>query len=112
MQIMKRPRALSESASRPSIRKSGFAEGEKQSLHEEEEEEEEEEEKEKAQKTLRRKSESEASFGLKPEGGNKLSMQRISEVPENKLKNSHRRSFMGYILLFDYVINLCFYKLN
>jgi len=101
---MKRPRALSESASRPSIRKSGFAEEEKQSLHEEEEEEEEEEEKEKAEKILRRRSESGVSFGRKAEGGNRISMQRISEVAENKLKKSQRRSFMGYILLFNYVI--------
>lgn len=99
VQIMKRPRALSESASRPSVRKSGFAEEEKQSLQEEEEEEE-EEEKEKAEKILRRKSESGASIGRKSEGGNKISMQRISEVSENKLKNSQRRSFMRYILLF------------
>lgn len=98
VQIMKRPRALSESASRPSVRKSGFAEEEKQSLQEEEEEE--EEEKEKAEKILRRKSESGASIGRKSEGGNKISMQRISEVSENKLKNSQRRSFMRYILLF------------
>ncbi|KOM44241.1 hypothetical protein LR48_Vigan05g184600 [Vigna angularis] len=95
VQIMKRPRALSESASRPSIRKSGFAEEEKQSLQEEEEEEE-EEEKEKAEKIFRRKSESGVSFGRKSEGGNKISMQRISEVPENKLKNSQRRSFMRF----------------
>ncbi|XP_027929516.1 phototropin-1 [Vigna unguiculata] len=96
VQIMKRPRALSESASRPSIRKSGFAEEEKQSLHEEEEEEEEEEEKEKAEKILRRRSESGVSFGRKAEGGNRISMQRISEVAENKLKKSQRRSFMGF----------------
>ncbi|RDX60165.1 Phototropin-1, partial [Mucuna pruriens] len=87
MQAMKRPRALSESASRPSIRKSGCAEEEK---------EKEEEEKEKAEKTLRRKSESGASFGRKSQGGNRISMERIIELPENKQKNSQRRSFMGF----------------
>ncbi|KAL2332077.1 hypothetical protein Fmac_019658 [Flemingia macrophylla] len=86
VQAIKRPRALSESASRPSIRKSECAEEEK--IKEEEEE--------KAEKTLRRKSESGTSFGRKSEEGYKISMQRISELPENKQKNSHRRSFMGF----------------
>ncbi|KAK7324968.1 hypothetical protein VNO77_28962 [Canavalia gladiata] len=85
VQAMKRPRALSESANRPSIRKSESAE------------EEDEEEEEKAQKTLRRKSESVASFRRISQGGNRISMQRINELPENKHKNSRRRSFMGFI---------------
>lgn len=92
---MKRPRALSESASRPSIRKSGCHEEQKVAVVQEEEELLEE----KAEKTFRRKSESGASFRRKS-GGNKLSMQRISELPENKHKNFQRRSFMGYILFF------------
>ena len=99
LQAMKRPRALSESASRPSIRKSGSRSSDEEKL-----EQEQEDDKEKAQKTLRRISESGASFGRKSEGsGNRISMERISELPENKHRNSQRRSFMGYLLLFIYV---------
>nr|KYP58604.1 Phototropin-1 [Cajanus cajan] len=86
VQAIKRPRALSESASRPSVRKSGYTQEEKI----------EEEDEEKAGQTLRRKSESGTSFGRKLEEGNKISMQRTSEPPENKHKSSHRRSFMGF----------------
>ncbi|KAG5114716.1 hypothetical protein JHK82_037985 [Glycine max] len=92
LQAMKRPRALSESASRPSIRKSGSRSSDEEKL-----EQEQEDDKEKAQKTLRRISESGASFGRKSEGsGNRISMERISELPENKHRNSQRRSFMGF----------------
>ncbi|KAK7402153.1 hypothetical protein VNO78_14191 [Psophocarpus tetragonolobus] len=86
VQAMKRPRALSESASRPSIRKSGSAD----------EENELEQQVEQAEKTLRRKSESGTSFGHKSEGGNKIPMQPISELPDNNHKNFQRRSFMGF----------------
>ncbi|CAJ1956044.1 unnamed protein product [Sphenostylis stenocarpa] len=89
VQAMNRPRALSESATRPFIRKSRFAEEEKQSQHAEKE-------KGKVEKTSRRKSESTASFGSKSERGNQISMHRNSDVPENKLRNSLRRSFMGF----------------
>ncbi|TKY48476.1 Phototropin-1 protein [Spatholobus suberectus] len=87
LEAMKRPRALSESASRPSIRKSGCADEEVALA---------EEEKGKEEKTSRRKSESVASFRRKSEGGNRISMQRIIELPENKQKSSQRRSFMGF----------------
>ncbi|KAG4955650.1 hypothetical protein JHK85_042030 [Glycine max] len=94
LQAMKRPRALSESASRPSIRKSGSRPAEEgKELPQEQQEE---EDKEKAQQTLRRKSESGASFGRKSEGGHRISIERISELPESKQKNSQRRSFMGF----------------
>lgn len=100
VQAVKRPRALSESANRPFIRKSGSAN-------------EEEEEEEKAENLLRRNSESVASFRRKSHGGTRSSMQRISELPEKKQKNSHRRSLMGYILLYillhthKYILMLC-----
>ncbi|XP_027343639.1 phototropin-1 isoform X1 [Abrus precatorius] len=87
VQAMKRPRAFSESTNRPFIRKSEGAE----------QEEEDDDDEDKAEKTLRRKSESVASFRRKSQGGNRISMQRISELPENKQKNSHRRSFMGFM---------------
>ena len=89
---MKCPRALSESANRPFIRKSGGAEAE---------------EEEKAEKSSRRKSESVASSRRKSQGGDGSSLQQISELPEKKQKNSHRRSFMGYTCLFTHVIYTC-----
>nr|AML78628.1 putative LOV domain-containing protein [Codariocalyx motorius] len=95
MHAMKRPRALSESASRPSVRISGCVDQEKVAVLEEEEEEE-HEFKDKAQKTLRRKSESGTSFGRKLAGGNRISMQQITQLPEIKHKKSQRRSFMGF----------------
>nr|AML77291.1 putative LOV domain-containing protein [Astragalus membranaceus] len=82
LQAMKRPRALSESANRPLVRKSGGAE---------------EEELDKAENNPRRKSESVASFRPKSHARIRNSMERISELPETKQKNSHRRSFMGFI---------------
>ncbi|XP_061352464.1 phototropin-1-like [Gastrolobium bilobum] len=84
VKAMKRPRAFSESTNRPLIIKSGGAE-------------EEEEEEEKTENILRRKCESVASFRRRSLGGNRNSMEGISELPENKQKNSHRRSFMGFI---------------
>ncbi|KAK7261417.1 hypothetical protein RIF29_27727 [Crotalaria pallida] len=84
VQAVKRPRALSESGNRP-LRKSGGAKDE--------------EEEERAANLLRRNSESVTSFRRKSssQGGNRSSMQRISELPEKKQKNSHRRSFMGFM---------------
>ena len=83
---VKRPRALSESTNRPFIRKSGgggvkddipeAAAGSTESL-------------------ARRKSESMAPPRRNSHGGTRISMQRISEVPEKKPKKSSRRSFMG-----------------
>lgn len=60
----------------------------------------EEEELDKAENKSRRKSESVASFRPKSHARIRNSMERISELPETKQKNSHRRSFMGYIWLF------------
>nr|AML77590.1 putative LOV domain-containing protein [Glycyrrhiza lepidota] len=80
VQAMKRPRALSESANRPFVRKSGGAE---------------EEEEEAAENKSRRKSESVASFRPKSQGRNRNSMQRINELPENNQKSSRR--FVGFI---------------
>nr|AML78469.1 putative LOV domain-containing protein [Cercis canadensis] len=80
VKAVKRPRALSESANRPLTRKSGGGE-----------------EEEKTENASRRKSESMASFRRKSLGGNRNSMQRISELPEKKQKNSRRRSLMRFI---------------
>nr|AML78986.1 putative LOV domain-containing protein [Gleditsia sinensis] len=80
VEAVKRPRALSESADRPLIRKSGGGEDE-----------------ERAENLSRRKSESVATFRRKPYGENKNSMHRISELPEKKQKSSRRRSFMGFM---------------
>ncbi|KAK7272107.1 hypothetical protein RJT34_28508 [Clitoria ternatea] len=88
---MKRPRAFSESANRPLIKKS---QGTKEAQLEEDEDEEEE----RTDKISRRKSEGVASsFRRKSQGGNRISMQRMIELPENKQKNSRRLSFMGFI---------------
>ncbi|OIW09163.1 hypothetical protein TanjilG_11301 [Lupinus angustifolius] len=87
VEAVKRPRALSESGNLPVIRKSGGAKEERG-----------EEEEEKAENLLRRNSESVASFRRKSsQGGIRSPMQRISELPDKKQKNSHRRSFMGFI---------------
>ncbi|KAI4334461.1 hypothetical protein L6164_019154 [Bauhinia variegata] len=76
---VKRPRALSESADRPLMIKSGGGEEEK------------------TENASRRKSESMASFRLKSHAEGRKSMQRIIELPEKKQKNSRRRSLMGFI---------------
>nr|AML77343.1 putative LOV domain-containing protein [Trigastrotheca pentaphylla] len=73
VQAVKRPRALSESASRPFRRKSGGAT-----------------ENESSQTLMRRKSEHVAPFRRK-------SLEKLSEVPEKKPKKSGRRSFMGIL---------------
>lgn len=84
LQAIKRPRAFSESGNRPFIRKSG---GGSENV---------EENAEKLDKKLRRKSDSAATFRPKPQPRiSRNSMERISELPENKLKSCHRRSFMG-----------------
>ncbi|KAK7856636.1 phototropin-1 [Quercus suber] len=82
VQAVKRPRALSESANRPFIRKSGGGR---------------EEEEERVEVLARRNSESLAPHRRNSLGGPRISMQRISELPEKKEKKSGRRSFMGKI---------------
>nr|AAM15725.1 phototropin 1 [Pisum sativum] len=84
LEAMKRPRALSESGQRPFIRKSGGGGGS-------------EEDEEAVENKSRRKSDSVASFRPKPQGKIRHSMERISELPENKQKNSRRGSFMGFM---------------
>ncbi|XP_027345449.1 phototropin-1-like isoform X1 [Abrus precatorius] len=81
---VRRPRALSESANRPTIKKPASSDDAQV----------------KTQNSSRRKSESVTSFRRKSHAGDyKSSMQRITEQPENekKHKNSRRRSFMGFI---------------
>lgn len=79
VQAVRKPRALSESTNRPFIRKSG---GGRQ---------------EDGLDTLgRRFSESVEPPRRNSHAGPRMSMQRISELPENKPKKSSRRSFMGY----------------
>nr|AML79229.1 putative LOV domain-containing protein [Frangula caroliniana] len=78
VQAVRKPRALSESTNRPFIRKSG---GDRQ---------------EDGLDTLgRRFSESVAPPRRNSHAGPRMSMQRISELPEKKPKKSSRRSFMG-----------------
>ncbi|KAF4354602.1 hypothetical protein F8388_009593 [Cannabis sativa] len=95
VQAVKRPRALSESMSRPFRRKSGGGVGiiskneEKGDHHDQ-------------QGLSRRKSESSTSAApprRNSHGGSRITMQRISELPEKKHKKSNRRSFMGFLLL-------------
>ncbi|XP_027911055.1 phototropin-1-like isoform X1 [Vigna unguiculata] len=78
---VRRPRALSESAGRPLIRKSASGDDVE----------------EKPEKSSRRKSESVSSFRRKSHAGDTSSMERITELPEKKHKTSRRRSFMGFI---------------
>lgn len=85
LQAVKRPRAFSESANRPFIRKSVGGR--------------EEEEERGDQIIARRNSESVAPPRRNSLGGPRISMQRISELPEKKEKKSGRRSFMGYNIL-------------
>ncbi|MED6180059.1 Phototropin-1 [Stylosanthes scabra] len=82
---IKRPRALSESTNRRPFTRKSFAGQEAE---------------DKAEKTSRRKSESIASSARrKSQGGGDgvTSLQQISELPEKKHKNSHRRSLMGFM---------------
>ncbi|GLT43275.1 hypothetical protein SLA2020_172370 [Shorea laevis] len=82
VEAVKRPRALSESRSRPFPRKSegGGEDGRS------------------ATSMVRRKSETEAVPPKRnSHGGARCSMQRISEVPEKKPRKSIRLSFMGII---------------
>nr|AML78254.1 putative LOV domain-containing protein [Cannabis sativa] len=94
VQAVKRPRALSESMSRPFRRKSGGGVGiiskneEKADHHDQ-------------QGLSRRKSESSTSAApprRNSHGGSRITMQRISELPEKKHKKSNRRSFMGRLI--------------
>lgn len=71
LQAVKRPRALSESGNRPFRRKSGGND-----------------EKDRSQSQMRRNSEH-----VPPT--RRMSLERLSEVPEKKSKKSGRRSFMG-----------------
>lgn len=73
VQAVKRPRALSESANRPFRRKSGGANA-----------------KERTQSLMRRNSENVAPV-------RRISLERLSEVPEKKPKKSGRRSLMGIL---------------
>ncbi|KAL2592437.1 hypothetical protein AAZV13_12G067100 [Glycine max] len=79
---VRRPRALSESAGRPMIKKSASGDDAQDKPPE---------------KSSRRKSESVASFRRKSHAGDRSSMERITELPEKKHKSSRRRSFMGFI---------------
>lgn len=80
VEAVKRPRALSESRSRPFPRKSeGVGEDGRS-----------------ATTMVRRKSETEAVPPKRNSHGSaRISMQRISEVPEKKPRKSIRLSFMG-----------------
>jgi len=84
---VRRPRALSESGGRPLIRKSASGDDDQ----------------DKPEKSSRRKSESVASFRRKSHAGDRTSMEKITEIPENKHKTSRRRSFMGYICMLVYL---------
>ncbi|XP_061361838.1 phototropin-1-like [Gastrolobium bilobum] len=83
VQAVRRPRALSESANRPLIKKSAC--------------DDDDDSEDKAKNSSRRKSESVASFRRKSHAGDRNSMQPIIELSEKKHKNSRRRSFMGFI---------------
>ncbi|KAK9279146.1 hypothetical protein L1049_012823 [Liquidambar formosana] len=89
VQAVKRPRALSESTSRPFMRKSEGG-GEQ----------------ERSEALVRRNSEAlprpwnsenVATPRRNSHGGSRSSMQRISELPEKKQRKSGRRSFMGML---------------
>lgn len=56
------------------------------------------------EKSSRRKSESVASFRRKSHAGDRSSMERITELPEKKHKSSRRRSFMGYIYIYIFML--------
>ena len=78
-----RPRALSESMNRRSVRKSGGGGGGDEAYRLE-------------AAMVRRKSESAAAST----GRRRRSMERINELPETKPKKYSRRSFMGYDFFF------------
>ncbi|XP_057449080.1 phototropin-1-like isoform X2 [Lotus japonicus] len=83
VQAVRRPRALSESTNRPLfIKKPTTTRDADQDKPD--------------KKPSRRKSESVASSRRKSHSGGDT-MQRISELPEKKNKNSRRRSFMGFV---------------
>ncbi|KAK3206126.1 hypothetical protein Dsin_020172 [Dipteronia sinensis] len=82
VQAVKKPRSLSESTNRPFLRKSGGGGGEDQ---------------ERDGALARRNSETVPPARRNSHGGPRISMQRISEVPEKKPRKSGRRSFMGMI---------------
>ncbi|KAG8494976.1 hypothetical protein CXB51_012701 [Gossypium anomalum] len=75
VEAVRKPRSLSESSNNPSIRKSGVS-GEEEGTR----------------AMTRRSSE---SAGRNSSGGVRISMERISEVPEKKPRRSSRLSFMG-----------------
>nr|AML79554.1 putative LOV domain-containing protein [Cephalotus follicularis] len=80
VQAVKKPRALSESTPRALMRKSeGGSDNERRAA------------------LARRKSEDISPNRRMSHGGRRLSMQRISEVPDKKQRKSGRRSFMGLI---------------
>ncbi|NP_001310785.1 phototropin-1 isoform X1 [Ziziphus jujuba] len=80
VQAVRKPRALSESTNRPFIRKSGGGR-----------------EEEGLNAFGRRNSETIPSHRRNSHTGRRISMQRISELPEKKPKKTSRRSFMGLI---------------
>nr|AML76436.1 putative LOV domain-containing protein [Kirkia wilmsii] len=81
LQAVRKPRSLSESTNRPFLRKSSEGSGEE----------------ERAVAVGRRNSENIPPHRRNSHGGPRISMQRISEVPEKKQRKSGRRSFMGII---------------
>ncbi|KAK1587391.1 hypothetical protein Q3G72_012369 [Acer saccharum] len=87
VQAVKKPRSLSESTNRPFLRKSGGGGGSGGG----------EEEQERNGALARRNSENVPPARRNSHGGPRISMQRISEVPEKKPRKSGRRSFMGMI---------------
>lgn len=91
VQAVKRPRSLSESMNHPLFRKSEGDRTEERTV------------------TLgRRNSESVAPPRRNSRGDHpKISMQRISELPEKKQKKTSRLSFMGYNLI-DFNIHSIF----
>lgn len=80
VEAVRRPRSLSESTNHPFIRKSGGGGGEGG-----------------AGAIGRRNSENVPPHRRNSKGGTRISMERISEVPEKKPRRSSRLSFMGYI---------------
>ncbi|KAE8688853.1 Phototropin-1 [Hibiscus syriacus] len=80
VEAVRKPRSLSESSNGPFTRKSGGGE---------------EDEEEGGVSMARRNSESVPPHRRNSNGGMRLSMERISEVPEKKPRKSTRLSFMG-----------------
>ena len=79
VEAVRKPRSLSESTNHPFIRKSG-GDGEEEG----------------SGAMARRSSENVPPHRRNSSGGNRISMERISEVPEKKPRRSSRLSFMGY----------------